>query len=64
MKGNFKLVPKLLDNCTFGIWIVLANGDCMQLGQFLVPNDGQMNDNLECAQAICDVMRKRIRKSV
>ncbi|MBQ3794845.1 MAG: hypothetical protein II842_00940 [Butyrivibrio sp.] len=65
MRGNsFRLVPKMIDNVTFGIWAVDTSGYCKQIGAFNVPNDGQMNDNLEAAQAICDVLKKRIRKSV
>jgi len=62
--SSFRLVPKMVDNSTFGIWIVTNSGETRQIGQFIVPNDGQMNDNLDAAQEICNIMRKRIRRSV
>ena len=64
MKINIKLVPKMLSPSTLGIWAVLPNGDNRQIAQIDMPNDMQMNDNLECANAICDALKKRIRKSI
>lgn len=63
-RTGLRLVPKMINNVTFGIWVVASNGDSRQIGVFNVPNDNQMNDNLEAAQGICDVLKKRIRKSI
>ena len=64
MRNNIKLVPKMLTPATLGIWAVLPDGDNRQIAQIDLPNDMQMNDNLECAEAVCAALRKRIRKSV
>jgi hypothetical protein len=63
-RTGLRLVPKMIDNVTFGIWVVTSNGESRQIGIFNVPNDNQINDNLEAAQGICDVLKKRIRKSI
>ncbi len=64
MKNNFRIVPKMIDAVTLSLWLVLSNGDSLEIGRVRMPSDGQMNDNLECAQTICDAIKKRIRKSV
>ena len=65
MSGRgFRLVPKMIDAGSFGIWIVLSNGESKQIGYFLVPSDAQFNDNLYLADEICKAMRTRIRKSI
>ncbi len=61
---SFRVVPKMMDAATLSVWLVYSNGDSMELGRIRMPADGQMNDNLECAQTICDAIKKRIRKSV
>ena len=63
-RNGFRIVPKMISSnrCIFDI--VLKNGDFRTIGQFEFPDDGQMNDNLEAAQAISDIIKKRIRKSV
>ncbi len=63
-RGGFRIVPKMIspNRCIFDI--VLANGDYRTIAQVDFPNDGQMNDNMEAAQGICDILKKRIRKSV
>lgn len=64
MGTGFRVVPKMLDGATLSVWVVFSNGDNMELGRLRMPMDGQMNDNLECAQTICDALKKRIRKSI
>lgn len=64
MSRGFRIVPKMISASVCYIYIVLSSGDYRQLAEVHFPNDGQMNDNLEAAQAICDSLRKRIRKSV
>ena len=63
-RGGFRIVPKMVspNRCLFAI--VLTNGDYRTIAQVDFPNDAQMNDNMEAAQAICDILKKRIRKSV
>lgn len=61
---GFRIVPKMMDSATLSIWLVHNNGEQLELGRMRMPMDGQMNDNLECAQSICTALRKRIRKSV
>lgn len=62
--SGFRIVPKMVsrNRCIFDI--VLKNGDYRTIGHFDFPDDGQMNDNLEAAQGMCDIAKKRIRKSV
>lgn len=63
-RNGFRIVPKMISSnrCIFDI--VLNNGEFRTIAQCDFPDDGQMNDNLEAAQAICDVLKKRVRKSV
>lgn len=63
-RNGFRIVPKMVSSnrCIFDI--VLPNGEYRTIAQCDFPNDNQMNDNLEAAQAISDVLKKRIRKSV
>lgn len=60
---SFKLVPKMNGNIC-GIFIVAGNGETKQIAELMFPADGQLNDNVECAAAVCDALRKRIRSSV
>lgn len=63
-RTGIRVVPKMVDSnrCIFGA--VTSNGDYRIIAEVHFPNDGQMNDNLEAAQGICDILKKRIRKSV
>ena len=63
-RGGIRVVPKMLDanKCIFDV--VAPNGDFRTIAGVHFPMDGQMNDNLEAAQGICDILKKRIRKSV
>ena len=63
-RGGFRIVPRMISNNRCVFVIVLQNGDCRTIAQVDFPCDGQMNDNLEAAQAISDTLKKRIRKSV
>lgn len=63
-RTGFRIVPKMTSNNVCAFYIVLANGDNRQIAEVHFPNDGQMVDNVESAQLICDVLKKRIRKSV
>lgn len=62
MGQSFRLVPKITGNflCIFLVY----NGGHQEIARIIFPNDCQMNDNVECANAICAAMQKRIRKSV
>lgn len=63
-KTSFRIIPRMLNanRCIFDL--VLSTGEYRTIAQCDFPNDNQMNDNLEAAQAICDILKKRIRKSV
>jgi hypothetical protein len=61
---SFRLVPKMVARNIMTIYIVMSNGENCQIAEIHFPNDNQQNDNLEAAQAICDVLKKRIRKSI
>ena len=64
MMMNFRMVPKMISPDTCDIYIVLSNGDSRQIARVLFPHDGQMNDNLECAETVCIALKKRVKKSV
>lgn len=61
--SGFRIVPKMLslNRCAFAI---VLNGDCRVIATVDFPSDNQMNDNLEAAQEIANILKKRIRKSV
>lgn len=63
-RGGIRVVPKMIDanKCIFAA--VASNGEYRTIAEVHFPMDGQMNDNLEAAQGISDILRKRIRKSV
>lgn len=63
MKQNFKIVPKMNQN-VLCVFLVYPNGENQEIGRVIFPNDFQMNDNVECAEEICNAIKKRIRKSV
>ena len=63
-RTGFRIVPKMINPNVCVFLFVLNNGDSRVIAEVHFPADGQMNDNLEAAQAICEVLRKRIRKSV
>jgi hypothetical protein len=65
---SYKIVPKFIkDNNgahTIHIGIVFSNGEKKLLAVVLLPHDGQLNDDVQCAEEICTSIRKRIKKSV
>lgn len=61
--ASVRLVQKFTGN-VLDIGIAYANGDSEQIARVVMPNDKQINDDLECANAICVALKKRIRKSV
>ena len=61
--NNFKLIPKI-DNNVGVIFLVLPNGDNMDLLWVKFPNDKQMNDNVEVLNSFIPILRKRIRRSL
>lgn len=63
VNGSFRIVPKFQDNI-LDIGIVLSNGESMHIARIFMPKDGQINDNVECGNAICLALKKRIKKSV
>ena len=60
---GFRIVQKFNNNI-LDIGVVLANGNSTQIARIIFPDDKQVNDNLEAANAICVILKKRIRKSV
>lgn len=62
MSKNLRLVPKFNENCL--VIVCEYNGDVRIIAQVLLPNDHQISDNVEVADEICGILKKRIRKSV
>ena len=61
---SFRMVPKMMNPNVCAIYMVLSNGESRQVALIEFPHDSQQNDNLDAAQGICDILRKRVRKSV
>ncbi|MCM1542125.1 MAG: hypothetical protein NC121_12820 [Blautia sp.] len=62
MGTNFRLVPKFEGNHL--VILYERNGDAMAIAQILLPADRQLADNVEAANDICSILKKRIRKSL
>ena len=62
MGTNFRLVPKFDGNCL--VILYEWNGDARIIAQILLPADKQLSDNVETANDICSILKKRIRKSL
>lgn len=61
--NNFKLVPKL-DKNIGAIYLVLPNGDNIDIMWIRFPNDHQMVDNTQFMESIIPLIRRRIRRSL
>lgn len=62
---NFRVVPKFVSVNSLEIWFVpQSNTDMRVIAQILMPADNQLSDNVEAANEICAILKKRIRKSV
>lgn len=62
MSTNFRLIPKFNEN-----WLFILcefNGDVRVIAQILLPADHQLVDNVATATDICQILKKRIRKSL
>lgn len=62
MSENFKLIPKFDGNSL--VILIESNGNVRDIAHVLLPADHQLVDNVETATAICQVLRKRIRRSL
>ena len=61
--NNFKIVPKMERNLA-AFYIVLPNGESRQIGLIEFPNDKQVVDNVEAINAVANIMKRRIKKSI
>ena len=63
MKNGYNIVPKIYNNV---IYIVYAaeTGEKRVIGQIQCPIDGQLNHDVELAEAVALAVRKRLRKSI
>ena len=63
MKQNFKIVAKYWEN---GASIVCEgqNGNVQEICRILFPMDGQLGDNIASTEAIINILKRRIRKSL
>ena len=62
-KLSFRIVPRMVRQGDWVFDIVLSNGESKTIGEVLMPNDGQLRDDVEVAEEIATALRKRIRKS-
>lgn len=61
---SFRLVPKIEGN-KIGIFLAVpSTGQSRQVAYLEVPDDCQLNDNVELADAVCKAYRKRLNKSI
>lgn len=61
---SFRLVPKIEGN-KIGIFLVAPSmRQSRQVAYLEVPDDCQLNDNMELANEVCTAYRKRLRKSI
>jgi hypothetical protein len=64
---NYRLISKFMQNQNgakfLHIGMVLSNGESRLLAIIQLPHDNQLGDDIECAEAISDALRKRIKKS-
>lgn len=64
IKSGIRVVPKMMDSSKCVFVMVEPNGNYGVIAEVHFPIDGQMNDNLTAAQAISDILKKRIKQSV
>ena len=62
MSKNFRLVPKFSENCL--IILYEMNGDVRIIAQILLPADQQLAQNVQTANDICTILKRRIRQSL
>jgi hypothetical protein len=60
--GNFRLVTKFSEN-QLAILYVSPHEERV-IANVLFPDDKQISDNVQCAEEIANILRKRIRRSV
>lgn len=61
---NFRVVPKINNNLIAIYVCVPATGESRQVALIECPNDNQLGDNVELADEISKIYRKRLNKSV
>ena len=61
---NFQVVPKFIGNFIEIYFDIQGNGTVYKLATLEMPNDNQMVDNVDFAKQLCDLYKKRIRKSI
>ena len=59
----FNVVIKQLNENTFGLFVASGH-ETRQMALIEMPHDGQQLDNLRTCEAIADILKKRIRRSV
>ena len=59
----FNVVIKQLNENTFGLFVA-SGQETRQMALIEMPHDGQQLDNLRTCEAIADILKKRIRRSV
>lgn len=62
MSTNFRLIPKFYGNCL--VILFEANGEVRNIAQICLPADHQTIDDVSTANDICQILKKRIRKSL
>lgn len=61
---NFRVVPKINNNLIAVYVCVPVTGENRQVALIECPNDNQLGDNVELADEISKIYRKRLNKSI
>ncbi|MCM1118079.1 MAG: hypothetical protein NC543_01780 [bacterium] len=61
---SFRVVPKINNNLIAIFVCVPATGESRQVALIECPNDNQLSDNVELAEELCKIYRKRLNKSI
>ncbi len=62
MSRHFRLIPKCNENCL--VILYEMNGDVRVIAQILLPADQQLSNNVQTANDICTILKRRIRQSL
>lgn len=63
-RTGFNMTIKQLNVNRFGIYAVSGNQSVYQVAEIEMPHDGQQLDNLRTCEAIADILKKRVRRSI
>ena len=60
---KWKIVCKWVRPNVVDVGLVFMSGESVQIGRFMVPNDGMVNNTVKCTDIIVEALKKRYRES-